>query len=119
GGWEGRQRRYWVVYGIAVTLTVAECFFAQAAAFVFCVYLAVLTVAARVRWAPIAILFITLAPTVAPAVIPRSGGGADWQGGLTVLLVSFAMFGFFHIIAANRDLAAARAEVARLAAENE
>ena len=37
----------------------------------------------------------------------------------TVLLVSLAMFGFFSIIRSNIALAAARAEVARLAAENE
>jgi two-component system sensor histidine kinase DesK len=36
-----------------------------------------------------------------------------------VLLVSLAMLGFFKIVYANMALAAARAEVARLAAENE
>ena len=38
---------------------------------------------------------------------------------LTVFLVPFAMFGFFMIIRSNIALTAARAEVARLAAENE
>ena len=58
-------------------------------------------------------------PTTAFGPIVIWGRGPDWQGGLSVLLVAFAMYGFFHVIQANRELAAARAEVARLAAENE
>ena len=38
---------------------------------------------------------------------------------ITLPLVSLAMFGFFTILKANRELSEARAEVARLAAENE
>jgi two-component system sensor histidine kinase DesK len=46
-------------------------------------------------------------------------GGLDYEGALTVVLVGLAMYGFFSIIQSNKDLAAARAEIARLAAENE
>ena len=42
-----------------------------------------------------------------------------WGNALSVLLVALAMFGFFKIVQSNIALAAARAEVARLAAENE
>jgi two-component system sensor histidine kinase DesK len=118
-GWQNGQRRYWVIYAIAIGLTVAECFFAHQYAFVFCVYLAVLTVAARKWWSRPGIIALTAITTFGPVLIPGWGGDADWAGGLAVLLVSLAMFGFFHVIHANNALAAARAEVARLAAENE
>jgi two-component system sensor histidine kinase DesK len=118
-GWQRRPRIYWIVYGVAIALTVAECFFAHQDAFVFCVYLAVLTVAARMWWSRPVIILLTLITAFGPAIIPGWGGHPDWEGALAVLLVSLAMYGFFHVIQANLALAAARAEVARLAAENE
>jgi two-component system, NarL family, sensor histidine kinase DesK len=120
-GWEvrNRSRTFWPLYALAVGLAVAESFFAHEDAFVFCVFIAVLTVASRVRWAAAVTVAMAALTTFGPAVIPGWSGKADWQSGLSLLLVSFAMFGFFHIIRANRELAAARAEVARLAAENE
>jgi two-component system sensor histidine kinase DesK len=118
-GWQSHQHRYWVLYGMCIALTVAECFFAHQDAFVFCVYLAVLTVAARTWWVRPAIIALTLITAFGPVVFPGWSGKPDWQGGLSVLLVSLAMWGFFHVITANSALTAARAEVARLAAENE
>ena len=60
---------------------------------------------------------------VATALVPRLvhswGGTIPWNIALSVLLVAIAMSGFFKIIQSNIALAAARAEVARLAAENE
>jgi len=120
-GWHGQaqSRVFWLLYGTTIGLTVAETFFAHQDALVFCVYIAVLTVAAARSWALPAILVGAACTLLLPAVIPGWGGSADWQGGLSVLLVALAMFGFFHIIRSNRELAAARAEVARLAAEGE
>jgi two-component system sensor histidine kinase DesK len=119
-GWDGRGlRQFWALYAVAVALTVAECFFAHEDAFVLCVFIAVLTVASRARWAPAATVAMAVVTTFGPRVIPGWSGRPDWQSGLSLLLVSLAMFGFFHIIRANRELAVARAEVARLAAENE
>ena len=117
--WTPHQRLFWTLYVTALGLTAAETFYAHDAALVFSVYIAVLTVttSVRVRW-PI-VLTLTAATAVLPAVVPGWGGKIDWSGGLSVVLVSFALFGFFHIIQANIQLGAARAEVARLAAENE
>src|SRR6185503_16395215 len=86
---------------------------------VFCVYLAVLTVAAlKGRGVPI-VVALTLISALAPRFIPGWGGKINWANGLSVLLVSLAMFGFFKVVESNIALAAARSEVARLAAENE
>lgn len=121
-GWDrasAAPRAYWLLYGLAVLLTVAEGLFARADAMVFCVYLAVLAVAARSRLAVPLIVVLTVAAGLLPRFLPGWGGAIDWNGALSVFLVSFAMFGFFMIIRSNVALTAARAEVARLAAENE
>ena len=62
---------------------------------------------------------ITIGSVLAPRYVHGWGGKFGWNMGLTVFLVAFAMFGFFMIIRSNIALTAARAEVARLAAENE
>ena len=51
--------------------------------------------------------------------MPSWHATAQYGNGLAVILVGLAMFGFFSIIRSNAELAAARSEVARLAAENE
>lgn len=120
-GWDPSCGRkfFWSLYVTAIGLTVAEGFLAGSDALVFCVYLAVLTVAARGRTAIPGVVVITVACVVAPRFVPGWGGKLGWDFGLTVFLVSFAMFGFFMIIRNNIALTAARTEVARLAAENE
>ncbi len=118
-GWRSAGRAFWWLYAAGYLLTVAEAFIAGADALVFCVYLGVLTVAARNRRAAPVVLALTAAVGVLPRIVPGWGGHIDWNGALTVFLVSFAMFGFFAIVRSNIELAAARAEVARLAAENE
>jgi two-component system sensor histidine kinase DesK len=118
-GWGGRLRAFWWLYALGFVLTALECAFAHQDALVFCVYLAVLTVAARQRWAPAMIIALTLATGLPSLLIHSWGGKFAWDSALSVFLVSFAMFGFFKIIQSNIALAAARAEVARLAAENE
>jgi two-component system, NarL family, sensor histidine kinase DesK len=121
-GWDrasAAPRAFWVLYALAVALTVAETFFARGDALVFCVYLAVLGVAARTRLAVPLVVVLTVGTALVPRLVPALGGNIDWSGALTVFLVSFAMFGFFMIIRSNVALTAARAEVARLAAENE
>jgi two-component system, NarL family, sensor histidine kinase DesK len=119
-GWDGSLPRvFWVLYGTAIALTVAEGFFAGQDALVFCVYLAVLTVAARRQSGIPMVIVIVLATALVPRFVPSWGGHIYWNGALTVFLVAFAMFGFFMIIRSNIELSAARSEVARLAAENE
>lgn len=116
----GRVRpAFWYLYGACFVLTALETPFAHQDALVLCVYLAVLTVAAQGRWSLPVVLALTLAAGGVPLLVHSWGGRFGWDRALTVFLVAFAMFGFFKIIQSNVALAAAQAEVARLAAENE
>ena len=118
-GWGRNARVFWILYAAGFAITAAEVFFAHADAFVFCVYLAVLTVAALKGRAISIVVALTLISALVPRFVPGWGGRINWPNGLSVLLVSLAMFGFFKVVESNIALAAARAEVARLAAENE
>jgi two-component system sensor histidine kinase DesK len=117
--WSGHVRSFWLLYCGAFVLTAAELFYAHADALVFCVYIAVLTVASRKSWALAMVVVLTVITALLPRLVKSWGGAIAWDAGLSVLLVSLAMFGFFKIIYSNVALTAARAEVARLAAENE
>lgn len=118
-GWSGHVRTFWLLYGVSLLLTTLELFFAHADALVFCVYIAVLTVASRRRWALAVVVVLTVVSALIPHFVKSWGGAIAWSTALSVLLVSLAMFGFFKIVQSNIALTAARAEVARLAAENE
>ncbi|WP_460604645.1 sensor histidine kinase [Jatrophihabitans fulvus] len=118
-GWSGMHRRFWWLYAAAAALTVVECFFAHGDALVFLVYLSVLTVATRRRWAPLAVGGYVLVSLFLPPLVPAWDTGIAWDLGVVTALVSLAMFGFFAVVESNIALARARAEVARLAAENE
>jgi two-component system, NarL family, sensor histidine kinase DesK len=117
-GWTSR-RRFWPMYGVGFALMIAETFFAHDDAFVMCVYLAVLTVAAMPRHFMPVVFVLALITFCTPWAITSWGGKPDVDGALAVILVSFAMYGFFAVMQSNIALGAARAEVARLAAENE
>jgi two-component system sensor histidine kinase DesK len=118
-GWGRETRTFWLLFGAACATTVAETFFARGDALVFCVYLAVLIIATRRRFAVAVVGVMAVATGLLPRFIPGWGGKIDWTAALSVLLVALAMFGFFRVVQSNIALAAARAEVARLAAENE
>jgi len=115
--------RFWILYGICFALFIAEVPFARAAAFVMCLYITALTVTRiGARAVPI-VLALAVAALVVPSVVPswHDDLGTTW-GTVTpvaipvVALVSFAVVQVFE---SNRELAEARAELARLAAENE
>jgi two-component system sensor histidine kinase DesK len=121
--WTGNQRRSWGLYLLAWALFGAELPFAHEDATVFCIYIAVLSVALiglsnRERLFPL-LAILAVAATFGPKLAPSWHAGAQYGIGLAVILVGLAMFGFFSIIRSNAELAAARTEVARLAAENE
>src|SRR4051794_16531433 len=99
-GWNGAGRVFWMLYAGEFALTGAEVFFAHGDAFVFCVYLAVLTIAARHRLAPAIIAVLVSVTTIAPRFLPGDHK-IDWTGGFSVFLVSIAMLGFFRIIQSN------------------
>ncbi len=117
--WTGERRRFTVIYATCYVLTFVETFFARQDAFVFCVYIAVLTVAGFRRYALPIVVAMAAVIIYVPTLVPSWHSGTDYESGITVLLVSLAMVGFFEIIRSNMALAEARAEVARLAAENE
>ncbi len=118
-GWGGRDRTFWGFYAAAVVLTVAVAYFARADAFVLLVYVSVLTIASQRRWAVPVVIGFAAAGTFVPPLVPSWHAPVEWDAAVTILLVSLAMFGFFKIIQSNIALTSARAEVARLAAENE
>jgi two-component system, NarL family, sensor histidine kinase DesK len=118
-GWTGMTRRFWSLYAATLVLTALELPLAHQDAFVFCVYIAVLTVAAGTRFTFQIVVALAVGTLVIPSFVPSWHDKLEYQAALTVVLVSLAMYGFFAIIRSNIQLAAARAEVARLAAENE
>ena len=117
--WAGQRQRFWAVYAAALALVAMETAFAHQDAFVMLTFIAVLTVGALAgRSIPLLVLFIVVAVAVPPAV--RSWhAGLDFTSLITITLVGLAMYGFFGLIRSNQELAKARSEVARLAAENE
>jgi two-component system sensor histidine kinase DesK len=119
GWWKHTDPVFWGLYCLGVGLTVAELFFAHGDALVFCIYLSVLAVAARSRFSPALVAMLTIAVAIVPKLVFDRHTGIAWSDALTVVLIAIAMYGFFQIIESNVALSAARAEVARLAAENE
>ena len=118
------RRRYWTLFGALVVVTALETLFAHQDALVMCVFLVVLVMAGLVftghtKATIPAVAALTLVATAVPALVPSWDAEPEWSMLVTLPLVALAMFGFFTIIKASRDLSEARAEVARLAAENE
>lgn len=118
-GWTGDMRRFWILYVTGFILTSVETVFAHSDAFIFFVYLGVLTVAGTRKFAAPIIVTMAAITLFAPVVVPGWSGKADYGDALAVLLVGLAMYGFFAVMKSNIALDLARAEVARLAAENE
>jgi two-component system, NarL family, sensor histidine kinase DesK len=122
-GLQAPSRRFWSLYWILVALFLAELPFARAPAFVMCLYIAAITVGRiGVRSWPI-ILVLALAALVVPAAIPSWHTSLNSAFGtvtpVAIPVVALVSFGVSELLAANRALAEARAELARLAAENE
>jgi len=113
------HRRTWRAVGAMVVLTAVETVFAREDAFVMCIFIAVLVMATGSRWSFPTVGVLAAVAVATPALIPAWHAGADWDMAISLPLVAFAMFGFFAIIRSARELAAARSEVVRLAAENE
>ena len=123
GGPDGGATRFWALYGICFALFVAEVPFARAAAFVMCLYLAAMSVARLdTRAAPI-VAAMAVAALVVPSVIPgwHQDLGNAW-GTVTpvaIPVVAIVSLGVRQVFRSNRELAEARIQLARLAAENE
>ena len=118
------SRRYWCIAIAMALLTAGEAVIAHEDALVMCVFLAVLLMAGLVldgrnAEAAAGIAVLTTVSAFVPALVPSWDTGPDWDMLVVLPLVALAMWGFFHIVRSHRELTAARAEVARLAAENE
>jgi two-component system sensor histidine kinase DesK len=116
-------RRFWAWYALLVALTVADIPFARAAGFVLFVFITLLTVARLgARSAP-----FVAAMALAALLVPVAVG--SWHVSLAksfadvtpvaIPVVALVMAGVMQIVRSNQALAEARAEIARLAAENE
>jgi two-component system sensor histidine kinase DesK len=117
------RRRFWAWYALLLALTVAELPFARAAGFVLCVYLTLLTVARLgFRSAPIVAVLALAALWVPVAVgswhVSLAKSFADVTP-VAIPVVAVAMAAVIQVVRANEALAETRAELARLAAENE
>ena len=115
--------RFWALYGVLVALFIAEVPFARIAAFVMCVYITIISVLRLgVRAAPI-VVALALGAMVIPVAIP------SWHDSVAATFASvtpvaipvaaLATYGSGQVVNSYRALAEARAELARLAAENE
>ena len=118
--WDGsRTRIFWISLSAVVALALVEPAFAHEDASAMLVYVAVVFVAAFRRQSPWLVGGLTVIAVVAPALVPSWNAGPDWNMAITLPLVAVAMWAFFSILQSNVELTKARAEVARLAAENE
>ena len=112
-------RQYLLGLGSMVVLLAVECVLAHQDAFAMCVYIGVVCIAGLGRWGAAGVMLCTVVGVFTPDLVPSWHSGPDWTFAFTMAAVSLAMYGFFTILQSNRELSAARTEVARLAAENE
>ncbi len=117
------RRRFWVWYAFLVALAVAELPFARAAGFVLFVFITLLTVA---RLGARSVPFVAVM-SLAALLVPVAVGSwhvslAKSFGDVTpvaIPVVAITMAAVMQVVRANQVLAETRAELARLAAENE
>jgi len=115
--------RFWIFYAILVALFVAELPFGRAPAFVMAVFITMATVARlRSRATPV-VAVLALAALLVPVAIPSwhesIGSSFGTVTPVAIPIVALVTFFFLQVVEGNRALTEARAELARLAAENE
>ena len=120
---QARARRFWIWYAVLVALTVAELPFAHAAGFVLCVFITIATVIRLgARSAPI-VAVLALAALLVPVAIgswhDNLAAAFDTVNPVAIPVVALTMFAVMQVVRGNQALAEARAELGRLAAENE
>jgi two-component system sensor histidine kinase DesK len=122
-GPQAAPRRFWGLYGVLVALFAAELPLAGDASFVMCLYLTGSAVMRLdLRAAPIVVL-LALASLLVPAAVPSWHTSVkdafDSVTPLAIPIVALVSLGVRRVFEGNRALAEARAELARLSAENE
>ena len=115
--------RFWALVAILLALFVAELPYARAAAFIMCVHITAIVVGRLgLRATPIVIvlaLCALLVPTAIPAWHDSFGDAVDTVTPIAIPVVALASLALVQLVQANVALAQARAELARLSAENE
>jgi two-component system, NarL family, sensor histidine kinase DesK len=116
-------RTFWAYFGVLLALSLAELPFAHAAGFVAFIFLTMLSVAYLGRRSVPLVAALSVAALVVPVVIPswHLSLGASF-GDVTpvaIPVVAIVTFITLQVLRGNQALAEARAELARLAAENE
>ncbi len=117
--WSGNDRQFWALYAGMVALVVVEFPLAHQDASVMLIYVAISGIATMGRWAVPVAAGYTLVALFLPPAVPSWHAGVDTSVGVSMALVTLAMWAFFGIIRTNHALEEARAEVATLAAEAE
>ena len=116
-------RGFWLYCALLAALFVAELPFARAAAFVLCVFLTILIVGRLGVWSAPVVAGFALAALLVPVAIPSWHVGLRASFGdvtpVAIPVAALVTFAMVAVLRGNQALAAARAEVARLAAENE
>ena len=116
-------RAFWACFGVVLALALAELPFARAAGFVAFVFLAILSVGHLGRRSVPLVAAFSVAALVVPVVIPSwhvsLGASFDDVTPVAIPVVAIVTFAVLQVLRANQALAEARAELARLAAENE
>jgi two-component system sensor histidine kinase DesK len=121
--WYGRSTvaKAWAIWCVLLTLAVAETAVIGVnglLALIFVAAGAMVMLPSRVAIGSTALLAVV--STVLPQYIgPWHIHQLQWQNGASIAFASLAVFGFSRLIRANFELAAAREEVASLAAERE
>jgi two-component system sensor histidine kinase DesK len=120
---EKSDRHYWILVGALGVLFLAELPFAHADAMVMGVFVTVVMIikfGGRALIVPAVLTGLTiLLPPAIPSWHDSIDTGLNNGTAIAIPLAALAMFGFSRVIRGNQALSDARAELARLAAENE
>jgi two-component system sensor histidine kinase DesK len=114
-----RRRAFMWAFAAMVALLVLELPIAHQDAFVMSTFIVAVSLAAWGRRAVPIVAALVLAAVFVPPLVPSWDASVDVDAAVTTALVGVALYGFFEIVRANRELTVARAEVAHLAAEGE
>jgi len=115
--------RFWILYGLCSALFLVELPFARAAGFVLCLYITAIAVARFGTPALPLVFTLAAASLLVPLAIPswHESLSSTW-GSVTpvaIPVVAIMSLGVRQVFQSNQELAQARADLARLAADNE
>ena len=115
--------RFWILYGLCFALFLVELPFARAAGFVLCLYITAIAVARFGTPALPLVFTLAAASLLVPLAIPswHESLSSTW-GSVTpvaIPVVAIMSLGVRQVFQSNQELAQARADLARLAADNE